>query len=57
MGRMVGALDIAICAHQTAGYQKTTVRHTPRNKIKEIDPDWWKPMTDTEIDDFLDGRY
>lgn len=30
---------------------------TLRNKIKEIDPDWWKPMTDTEIDDFLEGRY
>lgn len=21
------------------------------------DPDWWKPMTDEEVDDFLEGRY
>lgn len=24
---------------------------------REIDPDWWKPMTDQEVDDFLEGRY
>jgi hypothetical protein len=23
----------------------------------EIDPDWWKPMSDEEVDAFLDGRY
>ncbi|HVH71143.1 MAG TPA: type II toxin-antitoxin system prevent-host-death family antitoxin [Candidatus Dormibacteraeota bacterium] len=22
-----------------------------------LDPDWWKPMTDEEVDAFLDGRY
>ena len=30
---------------------------TLRGKIIEIDPDWWKPMTDEEADDFLEGRY
>jgi hypothetical protein len=24
---------------------------------REIDPDWWKSMTDEEIDDFLEGCY
>ena len=30
---------------------------TLRGKAIEIDPDWWKPMTDEEVDDFLEGRY
>lgn len=30
---------------------------TLRGKIKVIDPDWWKPMTDKEVEAFLDGRY
>ena len=30
---------------------------TLRGKIKIIDPDWWKPMTDEEVEDFIDGRY
>jgi len=30
---------------------------TMRGKIKIIDPDWWKPMTDDEVDAFLEGRY
>lgn len=30
---------------------------TLRGKIVEIDPDWWKPMTDEEVNDFLEGRY
>ena len=28
-----------------------------RGKIVEVDPDWWKPMTDEEFEDFLEGRY
>jgi len=28
-----------------------------KDKIIESDPDWWKPMTDEEVDDFLEGRY
>ena len=28
-----------------------------RGKIKIIDPDWWKPMTEEEVEDFLEGRY
>jgi prevent-host-death family protein len=30
---------------------------TLRGKVIEIDPDWWKPMTDEEVDAFLEGRY
>jgi prevent-host-death family protein len=28
-----------------------------KGKIKIVDPNWWKPMTDKEVDDFLEGRY
>jgi prevent-host-death family protein len=31
---------------------------TLRGKIKIIDPDWWKAMTDEEVETFLEeGRY
>lgn len=30
---------------------------TLRGKIKVLDPDWWKPMTDDEVIAFLAGRY
>lgn len=30
---------------------------TMKGRIKIIDPDWWKPMTDEEVDDFIGGRY
>lgn len=26
-----------------------------RGQIREIDPDWWRPMTDEELDAFIDG--
>jgi len=28
-----------------------------KDKIKIHDPNWWKPMTDEEVDEFLEGRY
>ena len=28
-----------------------------KGRIKINDPDWWKPMTDKEVDDFIEGRY
>ena len=28
-----------------------------KGKIQIFDPDWWKPMSDKEVDDFLAGRY
>ena len=30
---------------------------TWKGKIQILDPDWWKPMTDEEADDFIAGRY
>jgi prevent-host-death family protein len=27
-----------------------------RGQIQEIDPNWWKPMTDKEVEDFYAGR-
>ena len=29
---------------------------TLRGKIQVLDPSWWKPMTDDEVEDFLAGR-
>lgn len=29
---------------------------TLRGQIKILDPDWWKPMTDEEVEAFLGGR-
>lgn len=26
-----------------------------RNQVRIHDPNWWKPMTDAEVDDFLSG--
>jgi prevent-host-death family protein len=30
---------------------------TLKNKVMIEDPDWWKPMTDEQVDAFLEGRY
>ena len=30
---------------------------TLRGQIKIHDPNWWKPMTDREVEDFIEGRY
>jgi prevent-host-death family protein len=29
---------------------------TLKGKVTALDPDWWKPMTDDEVDALLDGR-
>jgi prevent-host-death family protein len=29
---------------------------TLRGKIQVLDPNWWKPMTEREVKDFLAGR-
>ena len=29
---------------------------TLKGKIEILDPNWWKPMTDEEVEDFLVGR-
>lgn len=30
---------------------------TLRSKVIIHDPDWWKPMTNEEVDAFIEGRY
>jgi len=30
---------------------------TLKGRIKIIDPGWWKPMTDEEVEKFVSGRY
>jgi hypothetical protein len=35
--------------------KKKPMLGTMRGKIRIIDPDWWKPMTDAEVDEFLFG--
>ncbi len=30
---------------------------TLKGKIIIHDPNWWKPMTEAEVDDLLEGRY
>ncbi|HSC45606.1 MAG TPA: type II toxin-antitoxin system prevent-host-death family antitoxin [Candidatus Acidoferrum sp.] len=30
---------------------------TLRGRVKIHDPNWWKPMTDEEVETFLEGRY
>ena len=29
---------------------------TLKGKVAALDPDWWKPMDDDEVESFLDGR-
>ena len=29
---------------------------TLKGKVTVVDPDWWRPMTDDEVEAFLDGR-
>jgi len=36
--------------------RKKRVLGTLRGKIQVLDPNWWKPMTDGEVDDFLAER-
>jgi antitoxin (DNA-binding transcriptional repressor) of toxin-antitoxin stability system len=41
----------------TTAARKRPKLGTLRGKIKIFDPNWWKPMTDDEVEDFLAGRY
>lgn len=40
-----------------AGAREKPKFGTMKDRIVVNDPDWWKPMTDEEVDAFLDGRY
>jgi antitoxin (DNA-binding transcriptional repressor) of toxin-antitoxin stability system len=30
---------------------------TLKGRVHISDPNWWKPLTDKEVDDFVEGRY
>ncbi|MGO9862798.1 MAG: type II toxin-antitoxin system Phd/YefM family antitoxin [Terriglobales bacterium] len=36
--------------------RKARILGTLKGKIQVVDPDWWKPMTADEVEDFLAGR-
>jgi len=36
--------------------RKNRALGTLRGKIQVVDPDWWKPMTDEEVESFLRDR-
>jgi prevent-host-death family protein len=36
--------------------RKKRMLGTLKGKIQVLDPDWWKPMSDWEVADFLAGR-
>jgi antitoxin (DNA-binding transcriptional repressor) of toxin-antitoxin stability system len=36
--------------------RKNRTLGTLRGKIQVVDPNWWKPMTDEEVEAFLAGR-
>ena len=36
--------------------RKNRVLGTLRGKIQVLDPNWWKPMTADEVEDFMAGR-
>ena len=50
-------LPVADLVRAEAATRKKRKFGTLRGKIKIIDPDWWKPMNDEEVEAFLDGRY
>jgi prevent-host-death family protein len=51
--RGVPVVDIVRTKEPT---RKKRMLGTLRGKIQVLDPDWWKPITDREVDDFLSGR-
>lgn len=51
--RGVPVVDL-VRSHQPA--RKKRLLGTLKGKIQILDPDWWKPMTDKEVDDFFADR-
>jgi antitoxin (DNA-binding transcriptional repressor) of toxin-antitoxin stability system len=50
-------VPVADIVRTTTPAGKTRKLGTLRDKIQIHDPDWWKPMTEEEVDAFLEGRY
>jgi prevent-host-death family protein len=52
--RGVPVVDVVRTSQSSGGKRKLG---TLQGKKIVIDPGWWKPMTDEEADDFVEGRY
>jgi len=52
--RGVPVVDV-VRTKQSNGKKRTL--GTLKGRIKIIDPGWWKPMTDEEVEKFVSGRY
>ena len=57
---------VTICRHgapvvdivmTSQGAGKKRKLGTMRGKLKNVDPDWWKAMSDEDADAFSEGRY
>jgi len=57
--------SVTICRHgtpvadlvrSTAGSGRKPVFGTLKDRIQIHDPDWWKPMSDEEVNRFIEGR-
>jgi len=64
--RAEGGERVTICRHgepvadlvrTVAPRRRKPKLGTMKGKVWEIDPDWWKPMTEDETEAFLGGRY
>lgn len=51
--RGVPVVDI-VRTRKTAGRKRKL--GTLKGKIRILDPNWWRPMTDEEVETFLSGR-
>jgi prevent-host-death family protein len=58
--------SVTICRHGVPVVDLTPTRTTTEGarklgmlegKVIINDPDWWKPMTEAEVQDFIDGNY
>lgn len=47
---VVDLVRTTVAGHQTPEFG------TLQGKVEVTDADWWKPMTDEDLDDLLDGR-
>ena len=50
-------VPIADLVRTKAGKARKPQFGTLKGRIVENDPDWWKPMSDEEVEAFLNGRY
>jgi len=48
---------VADLVRTVVGSGKKPKLGTLKGKVIIHDPNWWKPMTDEEVDAFLDGSY